>query len=253
MDRIALLIADLERVGDAHARETARELVTAVLALHREGLERMLEISRARGDGGLGGAFAKDPIAASLLALHDLLPDGALLPAESLVRKVHASCDLCGAALAERHEHLIDPERSAVSCACAPCAVLFPTRRVRPRAERLHGFELTDAVWDSLGIPIGLAFFVRSSAKHRTLAMYPSPAGVTESLLPVDPTLPELAPDVEALLVNRVRGKRDYFVVSIDRAYELVGVLRSEWRGFGGGEAAWGKIEGFFRELDRPC
>jgi hypothetical protein len=254
MERIAVLVSDLERLGDADAREKARELVTAVLALHKDGLDRMLEIARARGDAGLSLAFAKDPLVASLLELHELLPDATLLPAASLVRKApHASCELCGATIPERHEHLVDAERQGLSCACAPCAVLFPARRIRPRAERLRGFELTDTAWEALGIPIGLAFFVRSSKKERTLALYPSPAGPTESLLPVDLALPELAPDVEALLVNRVRGKKDYFVVSIDRAYELVGVLRSTWRGFTGGEAAWSTIEGFFRDLEGPC
>ena len=87
--------------------------------------------------------------------------------------------------------------------------------RVPKEARRLAGFRLSDAEWDALGIPIGLAFFFESTPEGRVLALYPGPAGPTESLLPLDawagiaarnPALAELEPDVEALLVNRVNG-----------------------------------------------
>ena len=45
---------------------------------------------------------------------------------------------------------------------------------------------MTDAQWDSLLIPINMAFFFASSASGRVIAMYPSPAGATESLLPLE-------------------------------------------------------------------
>ena len=60
-------------------------------------------------------------------------------------------------------------------------------------------------------------------------AMYPSPAGATESLLPLtawttlvadNPVLGQLEPDVEALLVNRVGESREYFLAPIDACYE---------------------------------
>ena len=77
----------------------------------------------------------------------------------------------------------------------------------------LRDFALDDQQWDSLLIPISLAFFFHSSSAGRVLAYYPSPAGATESLLDLEywdaiaernPVLKRMEPDVEALLVNRV-------------------------------------------------
>ena len=72
---------------------------------------------------------------------------------------------------------------------------------------------MTDAQWEALHLPINLAFFFQSTRAGRVVAVYPSPAGGTESLLTLEtwnrleeenPVLRELEPDVEALLVNRV-------------------------------------------------
>ena len=68
-------------------------------------------------------------------------------------------------------------------------------------------------MWESLQLPINLAFFLPSTPAGRVVAFYPSPAGATESLVPLEawqtliddnPVLGNLHPDVEALLVNRV-------------------------------------------------
>ena len=45
---------------------------------------------------------------------------------------------------------------------------------------------MTDAEWDGLLIPINLAFFLQNSMDSRVSALYPSPAGATESLLPLE-------------------------------------------------------------------
>ena len=96
-------------------------------------------------------------------------------------------------------------------------------------------------------IPINLAFFFQNSLDSRVSALYPSPAGATESLLPLaawnnivqaNPALHQLEPDVEALLVNRVGQAREtapaeYYIVPIDACYKLVGLIRLHWRGFG--------------------
>ena len=89
-------------------------------------------------------------------------------------------------------------------------------------------------------------------------ALYPSPAGATESLLPLaawislaerNSRLRSLQSDVEALLVNRIGTKREYYVVPIDVCFELVGLIRVHWRGLSGGEAVWRQVEGFFSRL----
>src|SRR4029077_10531570 len=82
-------------------------------------------------------------------------------------------------------------------------------------------------------------FLFHSTCANRPIAIYPSPAGPTESLLSLDAwarlvetnrVLAELEPDVEALLVNRTNGAREYYRVSIDRCYALVGLIRKHWR-----------------------
>jgi len=173
-------------------------------------------------------------------------------------------CDLCGVELTERHRHLIDPLSRRLTCACNACAALFLTRgetkyKSVPRDVRLlTDFVLSDAQWDSLLIPIGLAFFFRSSVEGSVVALYPSPAGSTESLLPQDaweqivadnPLLAGMHADVEALLVNRLNDPAEYYLAPIDRCYELTGIIRSNWHGFFGGAEMWEKIHEFFIDL----
>jgi len=182
-------------------------------------------------------------------------------------RPAHEQCELCSAELAEEHEHLLEPATRRILCACSPCAILFghrgdaKFRRIPRAAESLTDFRLSDVQWEGFGLPVALAFFMHSTAAGRVVAVYPSPAGATESLLPLDtweelveenPTLRDLEPDVEALLVNRVGAARDYFRVGIDQCYRLAGLVRMHWRGFSGGDVVWAEIGRFFAELKRP-
>src|SRR4051794_37593644 len=74
-------------------------------------------------------------------------------------------CELCSAELAPEHQHLIEPASRQLSCCCDACAILFSGhadghyRRVPRRIEFLADLRMTDAQWDSLLIPIGMAFF----------------------------------------------------------------------------------------------
>jgi hypothetical protein len=188
---------------------------------------------------------------------------GAVVALRRFVRKSAAAdehCELCGVALGPGHDHLVDPAARSLKCACGPCATLFPGGngrflRVRSHAERLADFRLTDEQWEGLRIPVGLAFFFRSSGAGRVVAFYPSPAGATESLIELDSwgtierdnaMLAGLEPDVEALLVRRLDGAREHYRVSIDHCYRLVGLVRLHWRGFSGGADAWEEIGRFF-------
>ena len=131
--------------------------------------------------------------------------------------------------------------------------------RLIPRSIRaLPELIWTDIEWETLALPINLAFFVQSASEKRSKAMYPSPAGATESLLPLTAwdsllmhnlILASMEPDVEALLVNRVGTKREYYLAPIDVCFELVGLIRVHWRGFSGGEIVW---EEGFGLLDGP-
>lgn len=171
------------------------------------------------------------------------------------------TCDLCSQQIGVSHRHLFDAEARRLICACDACALLFPGCGetnyvpVPRRVQRLDGFIISDAEWDSLGIPIGLAFFVRQSKTGAIAAIYPSPAGSTESELPSDaweeladanPILKTLQADVETLLVNRTRGQRDYYIAPIDRCYELAGIVRKYWRGLSGGSALWEAVDRSF-------
>jgi len=177
-------------------------------------------------------------------------------------------CELCGAVVAAEHEHLVEPGKRRLVCACQACAILFSGqvghryRRVPTQVRSLPNFRLTDAQWDSLLVPINMAFFFANAAGTVT-AVYPSPAGATESLLPLEtwqqiaaenPELQTMEPDVEALLVNRLGANRgfplnQYFLLPIDQCFKLVGLVRTNWRGLSGGEELWRELAGYFASL----
>ncbi len=127
------------------------------------------------------------------------------------------------------------------------------------RVQSLADFQMTDEQWESLHVPINLAFFFHSSSAAKVVAIYPSPAGGIESLLTLaawldleraNPVLRELMPDVEALLVNRMGAAREHYRVPIDECYRLVGLIRGHWRGLSGGTEVWQECERFFHELN---
>jgi hypothetical protein len=179
-------------------------------------------------------------------------------------RPAAETCELCSAPLSSDHEHLIEPAVQRILCSCNACAILFsgqPSARYRrvPRdVEFLSEFRLTDLQWEELHLPINLAFFFHSTRAGRVVAVYPSPAGGTESLLTLEawqqledenPVLRELEPDVEALLVNRLGSAREHYRAPIDACYRLVGLIRSGWRGLSGGSEVWEGIGRFFAAL----
>jgi hypothetical protein len=127
-------------------------------------------------------------------------------------------------------------------------------RRVPERVKVLNALTMTDIQWAAFRLPINLAFFFFSSSDKRIVAFYPSPGGATQSQLSLsawhelttaNPVLSELEPDVEALLVNRLDGARDYYRVPIDRCYALVGLIRRRRRGFAGGAEIKAAIQEF--------
>ncbi len=179
-------------------------------------------------------------------------------------RPVAERCELCGAELRNEHQHLVELATRQIVCGCDACAILFSDqsakkfRRVPRRIRSLMNFHLTDIQWNNLSLPISLAFFFHSTPEEKMVSLYPSPAGATESLLTLDawyeivaenPILEKMETDVEALLINRVGLKRDYFIAPMDECYKLVGLIRANWRGLSGGGEVWEKIEVFFADL----
>ena len=190
-------------------------------------------------------------------------------------------CDMCAAPIEPDHPHIVDLHSRALMCGCRACYLLFTDehanlryRAVPDRYLSFAGPGLDEQSWDELQIPVGLAFLFRNSVQDRMVAFYPGPAGATESELPLpawnrmvarDPRLAVLRPDVEALLVRRPGGAgsaaagaagASCHLVPIDACYELVGRLRSRWRGFDGGQEAHDAIDAFFarvRARSRPA
>ena len=175
-------------------------------------------------------------------------------------------CEMCAVDLTEDHSHIVNVATRQLMCACRPCSLLFERvgaahgryRAVPNRYVYDGDFVLSDAVWDTLQIPVNMAFFFYNSSLGKYVAFYPSPAGATESELPLDTWAQVLAdnsrvgdpePDVEALLVFRRNGRSECFLAPIDACYELVGRVRMLWKGLDGGQELWADLDQFFDVL----
>lgn len=190
-------------------------------------------------------------------------------------------CELCGIEVSEGHRHLVDTEARSLACACRPCALLFDRpgagagrfRTVPDRCLTDSRLDLDTERWAGLRIPVSIAFFFHNSTLGRPVALYPSPAGATETEIEPDawqrafgdsPLATLLAPDVEALLVRRAEPRDAQagagagpvggdggacYLVPVDVAYELVGRLRLRWQGFDGGAEVRSELADFFHRL----
>src|SRR5690349_6395354 len=147
---------------------------------------------------------------------HGPPPGAILLPMASAPPHAEDVCELCGNAIAEPHMHLIHLDERRIVCACATCwSLRSGDAEFRPVGNRrvwMDELSITDEQWAAFQIPIGLAFFMISSVSGSVIALYPSPAGATESELDLEawadvcaanPEL-ELELDTEALIVNRL-------------------------------------------------
>jgi hypothetical protein len=130
-------------------------------------------------------------------------------------------CEMCGEVIAHEHPHVVNVESRSLLCTCRGCYLLFTQegaaggkyRAVPDRYLYDPAFRLSESQWDDIQIPVSMAFFFINSSMERFVSFYPSPAGATESLLDLgawaeviraNPQVPDLAPDVEAILLNKV-------------------------------------------------
>lgn len=171
-------------------------------------------------------------------------------------------CDLCSTTIPDDHRHLLHLVERQIVCACEACwARHSGDPEFRPTGMRtvwLEDFRCDEEMWGRFEIPIGLAFFMRSSVSHGLVAFYPSPAGATESeldlraweeLCTTNPLLADLEPDAEALVVNRMTQPHQYAIAPIDQCYALVGLIKSRWEGISGGAALEEAVPAFFESL----
>jgi len=224
------------------------------------GLRRFVK-RQARAGSGLPPAIQEILTARAAARGHDAgLPEGA------------ERCEMCREVLGERHGHVVDLERRSLACTCRACYLLFTHEgaaggRYRAVPEHVYhdpGRPLTDADWNELQIPVAMAFFFYNSALDRVVAGYPSPGGATECELDLAawdrlaaayPLLGALAPDVEAIFVNRAdqgsAERYEVFLIPVDECYSLVGELRMKWQGFDGGAEARAALATFLDGLRR--
>ncbi len=171
-------------------------------------------------------------------------------------------CDLCGLGIPEDHRHLLDLVNRQIVCSCEACwAMRAGEGDFRPVGNRtlwLPDLDIPDDLWATFQIPIGLAFFMHSTVTNCVVAMYPSPAGATESelhfeawarMIELNPVLEDLESDVEGLIVNRLSDPPIYAIAPIDRCYALTGAIKATWEGISGGTGVDRAVTRFFEEL----
>ena len=168
-------------------------------------------------------------------------------------------CELCGRPLSDEHRHLLELNERRILCACEPCLAMKSGLEnycpVSTRTLWLDDFVFPDELWSAFQLPVGLAFFMRSTGTNTVVALYPSPAGATEcelhleswdKLVELNPILLDLEADAEALVVNRMVGAHQHAIVPIDECYRLVGLIKSTWQGISGGNAIEDAVPKFF-------
>ena len=176
------------------------------------------------------------------------------------------TCEICGSKISENHRHLLDLGERRILCTCEPCvAMRSGVENYRPVGTRtvwLDDIDFPDELWSAFQLPIGLAFFMRSSGTNSVVALYPSPAGATESELHLEswqalvarnPILQQLEADGEAFVVNRMADPPEHAIVPIDECYRLVGLIKANWTGISGGSAISDAVPLFFNHIRRKA
>lgn len=205
----------------------------------------------ARGAGGSGAGLG-------------VLRPFAQAPRATRPREEH--CELCTERIGPEHGHVVELDTRRLLCTCTACRLLFTRpgagggryRAVSDRYRYQASSPIGAAQWDAAQIPVSTAFFLRNSVLDRLVAFYPSPAGATECTLGpdvcdeiagADPLFTQLVSDVEAVLVTREGNGFASYLVPIDACYELVGIMRTRWKGFDGGSEVHAEMARFFETL----
>jgi len=248
--------------GNGHAR---RSLEDALAARRRAQLIGGLRSRRGAGPSGASGVARADALAPAAPPAPGSETQGRSVVAateDPLSAAGSERCDLCGAPIPAEHRHLLHLAQRRIVCSCEACwAMRAGEGDYRPSGSRvlwLPDLEVPDEVWASFQIPIGLAFFMSSSVTGCVVAMYPSPAGATESelhfeswsrMVALNPLLGDLEPDIEGLIVNRLVQPHLHAIAPIDECYALTGAVKASWQGISGGRGVQLAVQRFFDRL----
>jgi len=197
-------------------------------------------------------------------------------PAAGGARAGRGAVRVCGQLLPARHSHVVHIERRQPALRLPALLSPFLLGGSRGR-EGQSGAGKRFSISAKASFPRRsgtgcrsrsiLAFFFFNSSLGRTVVFYPSPAGATESLLPLEtweelvrehPRLATLKPGMSKRFSpgNGLRRRINLpaaFIVPIDACYELVGIVRRTWKGFHGGEEAWQAIAAFLQRPSRAA
>jgi hypothetical protein len=250
--------------GDANgSRPERRDLGDAIAGRRRAQLVSGLRALRSAG--GSPGASAAEPVgdtaeAAAMRAQGVSLVGVTTGPSSEA--GAFERCDLCGVGIGEDHRHLLELSQRRIVCACEACwAMRAGEGDYRPTGSRtlwLPDLDIPDELWASFQIPIGLAFLMHSTVTGCVVAMYPSPAGATESelhfsswqeMVARNPILDGLEPDIEGLIVNRLVEPHVHAIAPIDACYGLTGAIKASWEGISGGSGVERAVSRFFEAL----
>jgi hypothetical protein len=136
--------------------------------------------ARLRLDGRPLGPALEAAIRKAAPEVEEVVADGApkptLLQLPVAGQEPAEACDLCGSAVPPEHRHLLDLRNRELLCACQPCRILFDSgaaggthyRLVPDRRLHLADFDLDDATWAELLIPVDMAFFFRQACSSST-------------------------------------------------------------------------------------
>lgn len=247
--------------GNGFPRRPRRPIADAVAARRRAQMVSGLRGLTARPGGGQSpeGVAANGAIAGN--GATPSASGAAILSTQNGAVRAQERCDLCGTTIPDDHRHMLNIEERSIVCTCESCWALrsgdAEFRPVGSRTVWLPELDMPDEVWAGFQIPIGLAFFMYSTTSECVVAMYPSPAGATESelhfstwqaLIERNPEL-RLEPDIEGLIANRLAEPPVYAIAPIDRCYELTGAIKASWSGISGGPGVEEAVGRFFDDL----
>jgi hypothetical protein len=96
LERIGQLVDELEAGSDPASRALAKELLHAVMEVHRSGLDRIIELTRQSGAAGEGliERFARDRQIRTILLAHDLHPTDAVTRVRDALQAHNGAVDV---------------------------------------------------------------------------------------------------------------------------------------------------------------